>query len=393
MKKIDVTDFEMPDNDGLDNIVSKFAGSAKESSPAPAPFPFIDMSNWDDEEPPLREWAVYDRIPLRQVTLFSGEGATGKSTVELHGCIAHPLARDWLGTMPMPGPAFFIDAEDDRDELHRRAAAILRHYGATFKEAIDAGLKLTSLAGEDAVLATTTKGGKVQPTERYNQLLQAAGDLKPRRISIASSANVFAGAENVRPEVQQFIGLLTKIAIVADGGLVLISHPSLAGINTDTGLSGTTQWHNAVRARAYMKGIKPESGEQPDNDLREIVFKKNNYGPLSESIVLRYQDGLYLPVPGMNNLDRVAREAQAEEVFIALLRRFTRENRIVSDKPGTSYAPAQFAREDEATTAGLGSKNLAAAMRDLFKAEKIWNEPYGRPSRPNHRIMIKEKSA
>jgi hypothetical protein len=68
-------------------------------------------------------------------------------------------------------------------------------------------------------------------------------------------------------------------------------------------------------------------------------------------------------------------------------------NRKVSDRPGTSYAPALFAKEDEAIKAGLGNKNLAAAMRELFKAEKIWNEPYGRPSRPSYRIMIKDGGA
>ena len=242
------------------------------------------------------------------------------------------------------------------------------------------------------MLATATKGGKVEPTDRYRQLLEAAGDIKPKRISIASSANIFAGDENVRPQVQQFIGLLTKVAVAADGSVVLISHPSLTGINSGTGLSGTTQWHNAVRARAYMKSIKPEGGEQPDSDLREIVFKKNNYGPLSESIVLRYQNGLFLPVPGIANLDKLAREAAAQDVFLALLRRFTRENRTVGDKPGPSYAPALFANEDEARKAGLSSKHLTTSMRDLFKAQKIWNEPYGRPSRPSFRIMIKERA-
>jgi AAA domain len=76
-------------------------------------FPFVDTSRWRTEEPPLREWAVPDRIPRRQVALFSGEGAAGKSTILLHQCAAHTLARDWLGVMPTPGPTFFIDAEDD----------------------------------------------------------------------------------------------------------------------------------------------------------------------------------------------------------------------------------------------------------------------------------------
>ena len=145
-----------------------------------------------------------------------------------------------------------IDAEDDRDEIHRRLAAVARHYDVNFEYLIKGGLHLISLAGDDAVLASATKNGKVQPTLRYQQLREAAGDIKPKMIGIASSANVFAGEENIRPQVQQFIGLLTKIAIVANGSVVLVSHPSLTGINTDTGLSGTTAWHNSVRARAYM---------------------------------------------------------------------------------------------------------------------------------------------
>lgn len=151
-------------------------------------------------------------------------------------------------------------------------------------------------------------GGKIEPSPLYNQLLEAARDIRPKMIGIASSANVFAGNENDRAQVQQFVGLLTGLAIAADGAVQLISHPSLSGISAGTGVSGTTQWHNAVRARSFLKGIKPESGDQPDNDLREIIFKKNNYGPLADTIVLRYQNGLFLPVTGAGTLEKVARE-------------------------------------------------------------------------------------
>jgi RecA-family ATPase len=355
-----------------------------------APVPFIDMSNWDDEPLPDREWAVLDRFPLRQTVLLSGEGGTGKSKTGLHLCCAHPLGRDWLGSLPEPGPAIFLDAEDDLRELHIRTGMIAQHYGVTFSDLIKGGLHLLSFAGKDTVLATVSRSGKIEPTPLYKQILEAAGDIKPKMFVIASSANVFAGNENDRTQVQQFVGLLTRVAILANGSVLLITHPSLTGISTDTGLSGTTQWHNAVRARAYMRSTKPEAGEQPDNDLRELVFKKNQYGPISENIVLRYQRGMFLPVPGMNNLDKAARAAKAEDMFLALLQRFTRENRTVCDKTGTSYAPAIFAKEDEAKKAGINSKNLADAMRNLFKADRIWNEPCGRPYRPSYRIMIRE---
>lgn len=375
-----------------DDLRSAFNGEQKTNSGAGAipPLPFVDMSNWDDQEPPAREWAVPDRIPLRQVALFSGEGAAGKSTILLHQCAAHAIAREWLGTMPAPGPAIFVDAEDIADEIWRRLASVVRHYGVTFQELIDGGLKLISLAGDDAVLATASKSGKIQPTPRYHQLLEAAGDIKPKMIGIASSANVFAGEENNRPQVQQFVGLLTKIAIVANGSVQLVSHPSLTGINSDTGLSGTTQWHNAVRARSYLKSIKPEAGEQPDHDIRELVFKKNNYGPVSESLLLRYDGGLFLPMPGVGSLDRAAKEAVAENVFLTLLHRYTQENRPVRASSGHGYAPALFAKEDEARKAGLTGKNLEAAMRELFRIGKIWNEEHGgRPSAPRFRLASK----
>ena len=371
-------------------------GEPPKESPPPEPkpeqlprLPFLDMSRWDADKPPMRQWALHERIPLLQVSLFSGEGGSGKSNSWLQECYAHAIGRDWLGMLPEPGGAWFVECEDDEKELHRRARCIADYYETPISEAVKGGFRLISFAGHDAVLATASKSGKIEPTPLYNAFLEEAGDIKPKMIGISSSANVFAGKENDRSQVQQFVGMLTRVAMAANGAVSLIAHPSLTGINTDSGLSGTTQWHNAVRARFYMRGVSPEPGEQPDSDLRELVFKKNNYGPIAHSIVLRYQRGLFLPLPGVSSLDRAASEQLADNVFLDLLKRFTKANRNVSDRVGPGYAPAQFAREDEAKRAGVNSKSLEAAMRRLFKAEKIENEPYGRPSRPNHRIAVK----
>jgi hypothetical protein len=143
-----------------------------------------------------------------------------------------------------------------------------------------------------------------------------------------------------------------------------------------------------VRARCYIKGVKAENGELVDNDLREIVFKKNQYGRISESIVLRYENGLYLPVAGVS-LDQAAREQAAQDVFLALLKRFTAANRNVSTNVGKTYAPALFARENEAKRAGVTKLDLEAALRELFRIETLWNEPYDKPSLGRHRIVAK----
>jgi hypothetical protein len=101
--------------------------AASESVPAntptpspspPPPLPFINVTAWHDQPVPEREWAVRDRIPHANVSLFSGEGAIGKSIVSLHLAVAHVLGRDWLGSMPEPGPVLVIACEDDDAELH-----------------------------------------------------------------------------------------------------------------------------------------------------------------------------------------------------------------------------------------------------------------------------------
>jgi RecA-family ATPase len=357
--------------------------------PPLSPLSFVNMSNWDNEPVPEPEWTLFNRIPRRQVTLFSGEGGAGKSMKILHLCAAHTAGgREWLGALSEPGPAIFVDAEDEENVMHWRLAAITRHFNISFADLISGGLHLLALAGEDAVLATVSRNGKIEPTPRYRELLEAAGDIKPVTIGIASVSNVFAGNENDRSQVQQFVGLLTRIAIVANGSIVLISHPSLTGINTGTGLSGSTQWHNAVRARIYERGVNSESGEQPDDDLREIEFKKNQYGRKAEKIVVRYTDGLFLPVQGASTLDKLARERQTDDLFLILLRKFVSRDENISSKSGAhQYAPTVFADEPEAKAEHLKKSDFKEAMGRLFDTNKIHNEPYGSPSKKTHRLV------
>jgi RecA-family ATPase len=368
-------------------------GELPEPSPplAPlAPLAWLDMSNWDNEPVPERQWAILDRVPLNQAGLFSGEGGTGKSILELHRDVAHVAGKDWLYSMPERGPAFYLGAEDDEREIHIRLAAIAKHCQVTFAQLKRDGLHVLPLLGRDATLCCVAgKSGRVETTALYRQLYQAAGDIKPKNISIDTLSRAFAGSEIDRVQVYAFAQHMQALAMVAGGSVTILSHPSLSGISSGSGISGSTAWHGAFRFRQYLTSTKPEAGEQPDNDLRQLEFKKNQYGPTGETIVLRYQNGLFLPLPGVTSLDKMAQEARADEVFLDLLRRYAAANQHVGDKPSVSYAPSRFANEDEAKKAGLTNKHFADAMRRLFKAGKIWNEPYGRKDRPNYRLAIK----
>jgi RecA-family ATPase/5S rRNA maturation endonuclease (ribonuclease M5) len=353
------------------------------------PLPFVDMSSWTFENVPAREWGVQDVFPLRNVALFSGEGATGKTLLALQLGVAHALGRDWIGMLPEPGPFLYFGAEDETDEIHRRLTDILCHYNVDFPD-LQGNVHLLTFAGEDAVLGAPDRAGIIKPTPLFERLLAAAIEIRPIMICLDTSADVFAGNEIDRSQVRQFIGMLRKMAIAANAYVLVNSHPSLTGINTGTGLSGSTGWHNSVRARAYLTTAKTEKGEEPDPSLRTLEFKKSNYGPVSQSIALRWDQGVFKPVAGIGSLDQKATENTADRLFVALLDRFNDQGRNVSEKAASkNYAPTVFGKEDEAKTYGIKKAAFEGAMRRLFATSAISVQPYGAPSRGTTRLVTR----
>ncbi len=354
-------------------------------TPTPTPLTFIQVAAWHAQPVPQREWAVLNRIPLRNVTLLSGEGGVGKSILALHLSVAHVVGRDWLGTMPEPGSAIVLCCEDDENELHYRYSQIVDHYHVDFSDLKD--LHPISLAGQDAVLAAPDRAGIIQPTKLFGRVREAACDIKPKLLVIDNSADVFAGNENDRAQVRQFITLLRGLAIDADTAVLLTSHPSLTGISNGSGLSGSTAWNASVRSRMYFRRATTDKDEEPDPDLRVLEVMKANYGPVGETITLRWHNGLFLPQAAMGTLDKMAAEQAADNLFLKLLDKFQAQGRNVShQKSANSYAPAVFAKDSEAKAAGIRKPVLVEAMDRLFAASRIKVETYGRPSNPHAKL-------
>ena len=376
----------IPKSGGSHGVDGAIDSAAKKA--ADPPLAFCDIGAWAAQEAPPREWAVPDRFPLRNVALLSGEGSVGKTIVLMQLHAAHVLEKAWLDAIPAPGPTIYFNAEDEEGELHRRFASIAAYYDATLTDLKNGGLNVVSHAGHDAVLGWSDRNGIIRSTPLFKQLKEAASDIQPKLIGLDTAADIFAGNENDRTQVRQFIGLLRTLAIAANAAVIVCAHPSLTGINTGSGLSGSTAWHNSVRARAYLRHVKTDDGIEPDQTLRQLEFMKSNYGPIAATTTLRWKDQIFVLEPKAGSLEKLASDAKAETVFLELLNRFTKEGRTVGDKNGHCYAPAQFAKEPEAKNAGLLKEALANAMRRLFAQNKIHVETYGRPSNPHGRIAV-----
>jgi RecA-family ATPase len=358
----------------------------------PPPLPWLNMSNWDHEPTPERQWAIRDRAPLRQVGLFSGEGGMGKSLIELMKDVAHVTAKDWFGSLPEPGPAFYLGAEDDENELHARLATIAKHYNVTFEELTRLGLHVMTL-DEDAVLcALNPRTGRIETTAFYQRIFEAAGDIKRKNISIDPLSLFFAGNEIDRARVYQFAHHMRKIARVANGSVTVLSHPSLAGMSSGSGISGSTAWHGAFRFRHYFRSDRDneDNEAEPDNGRRKLEFKKNQYGPRGQTITLLYEAGIFVPLGGISSFDKAVHGSKVDGLFMTLLKRLASQGRHVSHKPtSNNYAPTLFAKEADAKRQKFRKDDFEAAMWRLFDADKIMVEPYGPPCRGFTRVAPK----
>ncbi|HSR79637.1 MAG TPA: AAA family ATPase, partial [Hyphomicrobiaceae bacterium] len=354
---------------------------------------------WDDSMLGPQQWTVPDLIPTKEVCLFSGTGGGGKSTIALHLCAAHALGLNWLNWGPVQGPSIFIDCEDHIDVVRRRLTAVIQLYDKRFADLQAGGLHLLSRHGNpDNLFATADRSGKLVPTTFYQQVLADAARIKPVQIVLASSANIYAGSEIDRSQVTQFVGMLLQLAVASGGSVILISHPSLAGMANSSGISGSTGWHNTVRSRMYLEGVKAKQGglnngdpaeeaEEIDSDLRRLKFLKNQYGPAAAEVVLRWRSGMFLPPSVPTDFEKAARTVQAEPVLMTGLRRIMAAGGNLSgDLSAKNYAPRVIAKEPEASAAKVTLKDLKAALVSMLASGKIKVVTFGSPSHRRSRI-------
>jgi RecA-family ATPase len=230
------------------------------------------------------------------------------------------------------------------------------------------------------------KAGLIAATAIFRGLVALVERVKPSLVILDALADVYAGEENARAQARQFIAMLRGLAIKYDLAVVLIAHPSLTGITTGNGTSGSTAWSNSVRARLYLERVKDEHGREIDADLRVLRIKKSNYGPIGLELRLRWRNGAFVLDDKQGGFDKLAAQANAERVFLNLLTAFESQDRDVSPNRGPTYAPTEFAKDPDAD--GVAKRALEVAMAQLLKAGRIRVETFGPPSKKRKRLRL-----
>lgn len=328
---------------------------------------FYPASALEGRDVPPRNWLVRDLVPSGTVTLLGGDGGTGKSLLALQLACAVATGGQWLDRQLSGGGVVFISAEDDDAELHRRLDDIVQASDIRFSD-LDR-LTMRSLAGEDALLAHLDRAsGVLSPSPLYADLNRRLEDEKPALLVLDTLADLFPGNENDRAQARHFIGLLRGLAIRHDCAVVLLAHPSLSGLNSGSGTSGSTGWNNSVRSRLYLERVA-QDGYEANPDARVLRTMKANYGRTGGEINITWRNGVFMADPAETALDRMAGNAKAERVFLRLLRMLTEQGRKVNSGGGQTYAPTVFAAHPEGER--VSKTAFRSAMENLLAQGKI----------------------
>ena len=288
-------------------------GPAKASTPWPDP---LDMVALGKRAPQRPQFILADWLPTGYATLLAGHGGAGKSAIALHLAVCIALGIAFFGVTAERRRVLYLSCEDRERVLHWRLAHICAWTGAKFTE-LAGWLDVLDLVGHDSVLW--------QQDPRTGYTVTPAFDALARRMQLSGTqvlvvdgvSDAFGGNENARTEVKRFVNALLSLVPADDGALFLLGHvakPAAKDAATGEGYSGSTQWHNAVRARWYLY---PETAKDDDERDRRtgklaLELQKSNLGRTDQAMTFEWDNDAHMFLAtgtfGTSALDRKHRE-------------------------------------------------------------------------------------
>lgn len=239
--------------------------------------------------PPEPAFVLDPFLPVGAVTLLSGHGGIGKSQLGLTLAAHCACGRDWAGLRMNGGRAAVVSFEDDEAVITRRLQKIIEHFGLPGAE-VGANLRIIDATDSGPLLQGAGLGGITPNTGQLEELDAKVGT--SALIVVDNASEAFAGDENVRWQVQGFMGLLRRFARKKNAAVLLLAHVDKASLyarRAPTHFSGSTAWHNASRSRLALFR---------EGECVMLAHEKANYSRLGTPIVLRFTDqGVLAPCP------------------------------------------------------------------------------------------------
>lgn len=231
---------------------------------------------------------------------LAGPGGVHKSRLALQWglCLASGLPV-W-GREVNSAALVYVSAEDDANELARRAQAMTRHlHPGKLLPDIGRSRREDSIflarKGLDSALVLVKEAGEIEVRPFYRELTERLRAIPGHKLVVFDSAydfTRFTGRAKIDEDSVNFFikVVLQGICDACDCTLIIPWHPSQAGGEREAMDGWSVAWHNAPRARLALKAVK----DTPDT--YELSVVKRNHGAKGPPILLRFHEGALLPL-------------------------------------------------------------------------------------------------
>ena len=224
--------------------------------PAPLPLP---------ETIPPREWLLGTRLIRRFVSLLIAPGGVGKSALALASATSLATGRNLLDEhVHHSVPAWFMNLEDPKDELHRRLAALMRLHGIAAPE-LHGRLFLHHGRDRRLQLAETTAFGTLTFPDQDAVLAQARVN-GIGLIVVDPFVKSHAVDENSNVQMDAAAAAWSEVAEQAGAAIMLVHHTRKSGASgPETGAEaarGAKSLTDAARSASVMSPMSAIEAEQ-----------------------------------------------------------------------------------------------------------------------------------
>ena len=352
----------------------------------------LDPLRLDNDPQISRQWLVDGWLPMGETCGLGGAGGEGKTLLAHQLATVSALGRGkWLGMRVAPMKAALVLCEDNVNDAHWRQVKINRLYGCCMEDLAGELFTLPRREADSNYLAVFDRENNMELTEFFHQLMADLKEFGARLVVLDTREDVFCGDQNNPIHARKFVrGCCDRIARELGGIVLLIYHPSRAGMIEGDYQSGSVQWNSAYRARLVLTRPNADGKEDDDTaDTRMLSLIKGNFAPPTEAVRINWTDGAFVrkATPADDRLQAGAVMSKACRVFLQLLDTYNASGRPVSSAPGArNFAPTIFA--NEADREGCTKTQLDRAMSTLFARKDIANQSYGTKSRGLSRIVL-----
>lgn len=300
------------------------------------------------------------------------------------------IGRSFLGLETERIKTLFFSAEDAKDTIRRRYAAICKDDGLDPAEVENNLIVLDATDAPCLFHEVNTNGVKTGETTEHYARLKYLIETEGVGFLIVDNASDSFGANPIdRQAVTKFIRALVCLVREAGGAVLLLSH-----VNKVTSRNGKKQsdsegyadsaaWHNAARSRLFLNVVE-------NNGNLSLRHEKNNYGKKQPPLKLAFRmngSSLQTIEPEQNEeseADKTAFRMWHREPILKMIYEFYTRGENISVSPNSPSTNVYAMLKTEATyPANLNKAECLAVVRDCQREGLIISETYKKPDRHN----------